>query len=443
VVHDEAGHDEAGHDEVVSEMEMRDCDIAIIGGGPAGAAAAIVLARAGFRATILERERFPRFHVGESLLPFQGRVLERLGLREKVEGAGFVPKYGAVFLSSDGTCRSPIDFERTLPERYNHAFQVERSRFDELLLRHAEECGATVLEEHTVSGAELVPEQCRLRVRPPGGEELELRARWVIDASGQSSFLAKKLGLRTEQPGLRKVAHFAHFASARRHPGKREGDISIVFGDGCWFWHIPITLERVSVGCVLDHERWKATESSAEDYLTRAIESTPWLAETLSDGERATPVHTLANFSYSSRHFVGPGWMLVGDAATFLDPVFSTGVYLALRSGEEAGLRLARGLASGKPLSAGSLAGYERAMKRWTGSYFRLIRTFYDRHFPAVLFNPVEPFYRVLCQFIGGRLDPPWHHRLVIFLFYWVVRANHLFTLTPDPRPPEQALPHG
>lgn len=422
---------------------VRSADVAIIGGGPAGAAAAITLARQGFDAVVIEKERFPRFHVGESLLPYQSALLERLGVAEKVAASGFVPKYGAIFVSGDGSAKSQIDFERSLPEGSKNAFQVDRGKFDELLLEHAREVGAEVLEEHTVTATETAAEDCRLRVRRPDGGEMEVRARWVIDASGQSSLLARRLGLRTAAQGLRKVAHFAHYRGATRQEGRREGDIAIVFGDGCWLWSIPLSGDRVSLGVVTDHARWKGAGGDAEGFYEGILAATPWVAEHLADAERVTPVHTLANFSYSAEQFVGPGYLLAGDAAAFLDPIFSTGVLLALASGELAGNALARRMKKGRPLTEAALGGYEKTLRRWTEGYFRLVHMFYLPQFPAVLFNPVEPFRTILTHFLGGRLDPPLLHRMVVRLFYWVVKLNKTYRICPDPRSERSALPHG
>ncbi|MFN7962185.1 MAG: tryptophan 7-halogenase [Thermoanaerobaculia bacterium] len=424
-------------------MEEKNCDVLIIGGGPAGAAAAIVLARAGIRATICERERFPRFHVGESLLPLQGPVLERLGLAEHIDSACFTPKYGAFFRSNDGSCWSDVDFERFLPAPFTYAYQVERSRFDELLLRHAERCGADVLEEHAVVEAQLAEERCRVRVRSSSGRDLEIASRWVIDASGQGSYLARRLGLRETATDLKKVAHFAHFRGGQRYEGKFAGHITLVLGDGCWFWHIPLSSELASVGCVVDRDAWQGSKLDAADFLAAKIAASPWLAGWLSGTERVTEVHTLANFSYTSKQFAGPGWTLVGDAATFLDPVFSTGVLLALRSGEAAAQVLADRIRRGLPLTEASFRGYQRKLRNWSGGYFSLIRAFYQPQFPAILFSPVDFFRRPVTHFLAGRLELAWHQRLVVWLFHWIIRLNKTYRVVADPRSPEAAIPHG
>jgi flavin-dependent dehydrogenase len=391
---------------------------------------------------VLDRERFPRFHVGESLLPLQGAVLERLGVAAEVAAAGFVPKYGALFIANDGSATTAIDFESVLPPPHNFAYQVERARVDDLLLRHAAAAGAEVLEGQTVVDAELSAAGCRLRLRDDGAETT-VAARWVIDASGQGSFLARRLELRATAPDLRKVAHFAHFERSRRHPGRREGDITIVLGRGCWFWHIPLSGDRVSVGCVVDHERWKASALAADAFLPAMIATSPWLGEWLAEARRATEVHTLANFSYTSRRFAGPGYLLAGDAATFLDPIFSTGVLLALSSGEAAALALARPLAAGRAPDAAGLTAYGRRLRRWTRAYFRLIRTYYRPDFGAVVFSPTPFFVRPLTHFLAGGLEIPWRVRAVVALFRLLVRANGRLHFVPDPRPPAEAVPHG
>lgn len=418
-------------------------DVAIVGGGPAGSAAAIVLAKAGLKVTILERERFPRFHVGESLLPLQGAVLDRLGVASRLAEAGFVPKYGARFLANDGSVAGQIDFGDLLAPPHNFAYQVERSRFDQILLDAAREAGGTVLEEHAVIEAELGAVSSRLRVRGPAGEESWLPCRFVIDASGQSSFLAKKLGLRQNAPGLRKVAHFAHFEGGRRWEGRRRGDISLIFGRGCWFWHIPLSDSRSSVGVVVDHERSKEAKTSAEDFLSAAISSSPWLTDWLADAARVTPAHTLANFSYTAREFGGPGFLLAGDAATFLDPIFSTGVLLALVSGEAAAQAILRSLLAGQVPKNSALKDYEKKLRRWTRDYFRMIHAFYQPQFPAIFLSPVRAFQKPVTYFLAGGMEMPLTHRLVVETFLLLVRLNRKFRIAPDPRSPEAAVYHG
>jgi flavin-dependent dehydrogenase len=417
-------------------------DVAIIGGGPAGSAAAITLARRGLRPVVIERERFPRFHVGESLLPFQGDVLDRLGVRQKVAEGGFVEKYGGFILSNDGSFASPIDFERFIDPPHNYAFQVERSEFDKILLDHAREMGAAVLEEHTVTAVETAAEDCRLTVRDATGAQRSLAARWVFDASGQQSFLARRFGLREPESQLRKVSHFAHFSGSRQRSGREAGHISLVLGDGCWFWHIPFPDARASVGCVVDRDRWSESGLGAQEFFDQRIASSPWLRDYLGEAEQILPVQTVANFSYSAERFCGDGWTLIGDAATFLDPIFSTGVLLALLSGEAAADALADRAAAGRPLTARAFRRYERTLRRWSGRYFKFIRSFYDPQFAAVIFNPVPMFQRPVVRFLAGQTQLSWFDLAVIHLFLTIVRLNRYLPLNRDPRSPEASLLH-
>ncbi|HEX4955699.1 MAG TPA: NAD(P)/FAD-dependent oxidoreductase [Thermoanaerobaculia bacterium] len=427
----------------MSQSTEKSCDVVVIGGGPAGSAAATVLARRGARVIICERERFPRFHVGESLLPYQASVLARLGLTEKIADGCFVPKYGAYFMANDGSACSEVDFGRLLKPPFTYAYQVERSKFDHILLRHAAASGAEVLEEHAVVETELACEKCRVTVRASDGSDLILNARWVLDASGQGSFLARRLNLRENAQDLKKVAHFAHFRGGQRRTGREEGHITLVFGAGCWFWHIPLSDNRASVGCVVDHHQWKGSGQKADEFLASMIAASPWLAGWLEGSEQITDVHTVANFSYTAQRFVGPGWALVGDAATFLDPVFSTGVLLALRSGELAGSLLADRISRARPLTEATLAPYEKKMRRWSTGYFELIRAFYKPQFARIFFNPVDFFQRPITHFLGGRLELGLRHRLIIRLFHLLVRFNPYLHIVPEPRSAEASIPHG
>ena len=312
-----------------------EADVIVIGGGPGGSTAASMLARQGVRVVLLERERFPRAHVGESLLPATLPILEELGVLEAVRAEGFVEKYGATMVW--GRDREPWSwYFRETNATWPHAWQVWRPRFDELLLDNARGLGVDVRTEHTVREVDLVEGRAvGVRCIDAAGSPQALRARLVVDASGQSALLARRLRLRRWDPFFRNLAVYAYYSGAERLPTPDEGNIFIESTEDGWIWLIPLHGDRTSVGAVLDRDAAKArlVGRPLADLLREQLERAPRARAMLAGARLEDGPHAVKDWSYRARRLVGPGWVLVGDAACFVDPLFSSGVHLAMSSG--------------------------------------------------------------------------------------------------------------
>jgi flavin-dependent dehydrogenase len=312
--------------------ESRDCDVAVIGGGPAGSTAAALLAERGFRVALFEKSRHPRFHIGESLLPANLPLFERLGVAEEVRAVG-MQKWGAELVSPVHPQPARLAFAEAWDKSLPYAYQVRRSQFDEILFRNAGRKGAQALEGRRVRAVEFSGDGgARLQVQRDDGGEERWRARFVADASGRDTFLGGRLGAKRRSAKHNSAAIYAHFRSARRHDGQCAGDISIFWFEHGWFWFIPLADGITSVGAVVWPYYLKSRAKPVNDFLTDTIAQCPKLAARLAGAERVTDAEATGNFSYACDRTHGPGYLLLGDAYAFIDPVFSTGVMLAMTS---------------------------------------------------------------------------------------------------------------
>jgi flavin-dependent dehydrogenase len=363
-------------------------EVVVVGGGPAGSAAATSLARRGRSVLLLERERFPRFHIGESLLPASNPILRDLGVEGRIQEAGFVVKRGASFWTEDGERESYIDFSLARDVAEPRTYQVPRERFDHILLEHARECGAEALEGCRAEGFESVGDCVRITYRDGAGVERQATGEVLIDASGQAGFLARRLRLRRPDPLLRSVAIHSQYERVRQLDGERAGDIRIIsLRRMGWIWLIPLSSTVTSVGVVAPREDLARLDAQAGGALEGTLTAVPSLARLFTHANRIAPLRRDADFSYSPARYAGNRWLLAGDAASFLDPVFSTGVLMALMAGREAAetahLALQRG-----DLSARSFAAYERRQARTHRYFRRMVAAFYDPAFRDVMFRP-------------------------------------------------------
>lgn len=310
-------------------------DVIVIGGGPGGSTAATMLARKGLRVLLLERERFPRDHVGESLLPATVPILEELGVLDAVEHAGFLKKWGATMVWGSDPEPWSWRFSET-NERYPHSYQVSRPEFDRLLLENSRTHGVDAREGRRVLEVLFEGEQATgVRYATEDGAEQTAHASYVVDASGQNALLGHALGLRRWDDFFQNLAVYGYFSGAERLPSPDETNIFIESQPDGWCWTIPLHTGVASVGVVLDSEtaRRRLDESPPERLLLDQIAQSPRTAALLRDAELVDGPHVVRDWSYVSDEVVGDGYILVGDAACFVDPLFSSGVHLAMSSG--------------------------------------------------------------------------------------------------------------
>jgi len=308
-------------------------DVLVIGGGPAGSTAAALLARRGHRVTLLEKDRHPRFHIGESLLPANLRLLDQLGVADEVRSIG-MQKWGAEFVSPRHAHHQDYRFAEAWDKNMPYAYQVRRSQFDHILIRNAARAGAQVLEQCRVRTVELSVEGGGVRVHAEqaDGAQCCWRARFLLDASGRDTYLANQLGCKRRNPRHGSAALFAHFSGARRHGGERAGYISLYWFEHGWFWFIPLHDGATSVGAVVWPYYLKSRTVPVEQFFLATIAACAPLAERLASAQRLTEVMATGNYSYSSTRSHGDNYLMLGDAFAFVDPVLSSGVLLAMNS---------------------------------------------------------------------------------------------------------------
>src|SRR5437868_11328013 len=424
-------------------------DVVIIGGGPAGSTAATLLARAGRRVIVFEREKFPRFHIGESLLPFSMQAFTRLGLHEKFLRAGFIKKYGGEIIGACSDTGTKFYFKDGYRSQTDHAYQVTRGDFDKVLLDHAVECGAEIHEDTSVDRVEFSNEDVELEVKSNGSSN-SIRARYLIDASGRTSVLGRQFKIKKTYDHLQKLSIFAHYDGVWRAEGI-DGTLTVLIrAIDRWFWLIPLSSERTSVGVVLDSERFRRSKLNAGEFLDQALAEQPFIAKRMTNARRVSQVYVEADFSYRSARLHGDRWLLAGDAAGFIDPIFSSGVFLAVFSGERCADVLNEVLQRPRNMKR-LFARYERSVNRAMDVYLRFVNAWYTKEFIEVFLAPrnilglAPAVNAVLGRNVGNTFPIRW--RMWVFYFLVWLQGHHpispKLTLVPRKETPAPLEPAG
>ncbi len=360
-------------------------DVAIIGGGPAGSAAGSLLAKMGRCVVILEKEKFPRFRVGESRLPRSLDSLERIGVKEKFDHAGFVVKYGGEIVSACGDKTVRYYFRNGRKAKRQTAYQVLRSKFDHILLEHARESGCEVRQETRVDAVEFGQEAVTLIQE----DQTRVRAKYIIDCSGRSNLIGSRYRLRQPISNLKKYSVFAYYEDVDRPDGEEGTLTRMIRAKDLWIWMIPLSEGLTSIGIVMDVEKFRAMQLRPEAALDVCLKNQPTAAKWMARAKRTTQVYATGEFSYRNSRLTGDRWLLAGDAAGFIDPVFSSGVYLALFSGEAAADALNQVL-DRSPGKEKVFSKYERRVNAVLDLYLRWASAWYTQEFIEVFLFPKQ-----------------------------------------------------
>lgn len=366
---------------MITQNSNLDPDVIVIGGGPSGSTVSTLIAQHGYRVQLFEREKFPRFHIGESLIPETYWVLKRLNMLDKMKRSAFIKKYSVQFVSQNGRLSEPFYFMQHKPHECSQTWQVLRSEFDELMLNNAREHGVDVHEGVRVLEVLFEGDKALgVKIQDADGVQREIRAKVVIDASGQSALIQNRFKLKIPDPKLKKGALWTYYKGAYRDTGQDEGATLVLqtkHKKG-WFWYIPLHNDIISVGIVRGFdELFNGSRGTHEEIYQQELDNCPAVKERISIGTQCAPYYATKDYSYRASRVAGENWVLVGDAFGFLDPLYSSGVLLALKSGQLAADAVVEGLQKGD-LSSEQLGKWGPGFMEGMDRMRNLVCEFYD-----------------------------------------------------------------